>query len=221
MRGPVLWEIVRMPALRWALLVASALLNVVLFVRNASPASKRAAVDTALFEPSGDASSGARGFADSETFRDTGRSPAECQKALLLLEPEVDALNMELRRRLPMPRLFALGEPNPNAEQLFRPVIDRILTAALAAELGTVDRTPLPYTLECRDVVCQLTFVATTTAPAVVGTALSTDVELRSRVTGLTFPQSRSTEDILTKATVNQANVFWRVLEVDAGMPRP
>jgi hypothetical protein len=120
-----------------------------------------------------------------------------------------------------MPRLFALGEPNLDAEQLFRPVIDRILTAALAAELGTADRTPFPYTLECRDVVCQLTFVANGIAPAVVGTALSTDVELRGRVTALSFPQSRSTEDILTKAKANEARVYWRVLEVEAGMPRP
>jgi len=199
---------------------ASALFNVVLFVRRASPASNRAAADTAVFEPSGVASSGGHRLADSETYRDASRSSAECQNAVVLLESEVNALSMELRRRLPMPRLFALGEPNADADQTFRPLIEGILTEALAAEPAASDRAPLPYTLECRDIICQLTFIANATAPAVVGTALSTNVELRRRVTALSFPQSRSTEDMLAKTKVNEAKVYWRVVEADGGLPR-
>jgi hypothetical protein len=54
----------------------------------------------------------------------------------------------------------------------------------------------------------------------VVGTALSTNVELRRRVTALSFPQSRSTEDILAKTKVNEAKVYWSVVEADGGLPR-
>jgi hypothetical protein len=210
-----------MPSLRWALLVASALLNVVLFLRRPSPASRHAAADTAAFELSGVASSGPPRVADSETYRHANRSSTECQKELVLIESEISALSMELRQRLPMPRLFALGEPNPDAEQMFRPLIERIFVKVLAAEPATSARTPFPYTLECQDIVCQLTFIAKDIAPAVVGTALSTDSELRRRVTALSFPQSRSTEDILTKTRVNEAKVYWRVVEGDGGLPRP
>jgi len=220
-RGSPLSQIVRMPALRWALLVASALLNGVLFIRRASPASKPEAADIAVIERGGVAPGGGHPLASSETSPGPSRSLADCEKTLLPLEAEVNALSAELRRRLPMPRLFALGEPNLDAEQEFRPMIDRIFTAVLAAEPATSPRTPLPYTLECHDVVCQLTFIANTTAPAVVGTALGGDVELRRRVTALSFPQSRSTEDILTKTRVNEAKVFWRVSEADAGVTRP
>jgi hypothetical protein len=139
----------------------------------------------------------------------------------VLLESEISALSMELRRRLPMPRLFALGEPNSDAEQMFRPLIERIFAKVLAAEPATSARTPIPYTLECQDIICQLTFIAKDIAPAVVGTALSTDGELRRRVTALSFPQSRSTEDILTKTRVNEAKVYWRIVEGDGGLPRP
>jgi hypothetical protein len=221
MRGRLPFDFVRMPALRWALLAASALFNVVLFVQRASPASNRAAADTAArFEPSGVASSGGYRLADSESYRDASRSSAECQNAVVPLESEVNALSMELRRRLPMPRLFALGEPNADAEQTFRPLIEGILAEALASEPATSDRTPLPYTLECRDIICQLTFIANATAPAMVGTALSTNVELRRRVTALSFPQSHSTEDVLTKTKVNEAKVYWRVVEPDGDPPR-
>jgi hypothetical protein len=210
-----------MPSLRWALLAASALFNVVLFVRRPSPASKHAAADAPAFELSGVASSGVPRVADSETYRHANRSSTECQKELVLLESEISALSMELRRRLPMPRLFALGEPNSDAEQMFRPLIERIFAKVLAAEPATSARTPIPYTLECQDIICQLTFIAKDIAPAVVGTALSTDGELRRRVTALSFPQSRSTEDVLTKTRVNEAKVYWRIVEGDGGLPRP
>jgi hypothetical protein len=211
-----------MPALHWALLVASALFNVVLFVRHASPASKRGAADTAVVDESSVAPGGSQRPATSEISPDLRRSSAECENTLLPLEAEVDALSIELRRRLAMPRLFALGEPNPDAEQIFRPIIEKIFTEVLAAEPATSGRTPPPYTLECHDIVCQLTFIAkTATASALVGTALTGDVDLRRRVTALSFPQSRSTEDILTKTSVSEAKVFWRVSEADAGLTRP
>jgi len=207
----------RAPALGWTLLVVSALGNLMLLVRRVLPPEMRAAPVTTVIEKSDVDSGDGQKLVGLGTFIDSGPPSAECEKALLALEAEVNALSIEIRRRLSMPRLFALGEPNPEMEQTFRPVIDRILASVHSAEPDAADRTASLYALECRDIVCQLTFVENAySAPGAIGKALSTDPDLRNRVTALSFPQSRLTEDIATRTKISEGKVYWRVREPDA-----
>jgi hypothetical protein len=212
----------RVPAFGWALLVGSALCNFVLLTRSASPAENRATAPPAVLEKSDVDGGGDHPLAHARTSIEAGRSAAECEKALPPLEAEVNALSIELRHRLPMPRLFALGESNPEMEQTFRPIVDRIFAAAFPADPDASARNVVPYTLECHDVVCELMIIASAdAAPVAVVKAINSSVELRSRVTALSLPQWHSTEDLVTKAKVSEGRVYWRIPVPDGGPLQP
>jgi hypothetical protein len=140
--------------------------------------------------------------------RPMGTSPplAACAAQLTRLERAASEKSAQLRRSLPLPRLFRLGQPNPDGAARLGPLVDRML---LAVDGGV----PPEHSLECRDVVCRLVLVAHADVDINPWTmALQRrDSDLQALTNGMSFHAGSPTQDALTKEGLVESTVYFRL----------
>jgi len=145
------------------------------------------------------------------------RAELACTERLRSLDAEIQALHRQLHTLLPLTSIFQQGGPNDDAENMFRPIIDRIFAAAFSRGASSPNGAP-SYALECKDAVCELTIVtANGVSTERVQEALARDTELLRRISKISFGRSRSASEELTNTPVREDKIYWRAIDPDAG----
>jgi hypothetical protein len=135
---------------------------------------------------------------------------------LASLERVATEKGAELRKRLPLARLFRLGEPNPEGAALLGPMIARLLAATDAGAAPN-------HSFECRDVVCRLTIVTPTgTNTNPWWQALQRrNTDLRGHTNGMSFHVGTPTQDPVTKEGLVEEAVYFRLGTPPGATGRP
>ncbi len=138
---------------------------------------------------------------------------AACQAELRLLRVESAAVEVEHRKRLSFIELFRMGEPNPAAQVVFEPIIERAYR----------DRPQrFATSLECRTWVCRVLVVAPVRAEDPWGNdghlVLQQNREVARRTFSLGIPPGNPSKDYGTGEALTEMEVFL-MLNHPSGAP--
>ncbi|HMI83851.1 MAG TPA: hypothetical protein VK550_07130 [Polyangiaceae bacterium] len=190
-------------------LFASLALNAALLYRAASPRSQ--ARETTVTAAWNDEDAAAPFIESSSSPSLVSETLPECLSRFVSLQSEAAQVAQKLRDVLPPFKIFRMGVPNADAEATFRPLLARVLSVDGGA--------PPNHVVECRDVVCRLTIVRDGKPQANDWLPLQRDSELLRLTTLRAFRGSHTTEDAITGAPLSEERIYFRLHEVDAGVP--
>jgi RNA polymerase sigma-70 factor (ECF subfamily) len=136
-----------------------------------------------------------------------------CQREVERLRPELARAELDHLRGMHPEQLFALGQPNPAAENELGPIIDRILKG---------DHPAAPsHVLECHTDACRLLVLQNTDEArrtAEWQPPLQRDPEMRARTRGMGFGSGPPTTDPVSKVDLQQRRIFIRLAD-SSGKP--
>lgn len=191
------------------LLLASATLNVYLWVRSSNPESIRAAQQPT--EPSSQSIIPGKVIASREvssaasvpssTSRDSAGAQS-CDSRLSVVRGELENAQRQIDSYLPPNARFDTGSPDPRAADRLRPELQRIFDT---------DGGTLHWTVECRSQICKLHLISAMGAGRDWSAKLQADDSIRRMSTGMSFQSGAPTNDTITGQALFEEEAYVRL----------